>query len=230
MRLGSAELRQLPLGIVVLGVGHEGDELAHAAGQLLAQHGQQAGWGDLTLVLTHKLGDVDGLAIGDHGVGAVAEVAAILYAGGHDVDGLLMAKLLVGFEGDVEDAFAQAHERVLGTVCGLGEEGQRVAVAEHIDALAYDFLVLLHGGIAIADAVDGKHLEEGEHLLQEGAAEDVGTRHEDGGAVHRAEYHQGVEQRIGVVATDDDGPVLGQVFLASHDKAAQRQADDGVHP
>ena len=95
-------------------------------------------------------------------------------------------------------------------------------MSQHFTTLGYNLLVLLHGSDAIADAEDGQHAEEGEHLLQEGLAEDVGTGHEDGATVHRTQDDQGVEQCAGVVAADDDGSILGEVFFASNRQTAHR--------
>ena len=109
---------------------------------------------------------------------------------------------------------------MLGAVCGLGEECEGKTVLEYVSALGDDLLVLLHGSISIADTEDGEHLEEGEYLLHEGFAEDIGTGHEDGGAIHRTQDDQRVEQCAGVVTADDDGSVLGQVLFALDDQAA----------
>ena len=82
-------------------------------------------------------------------------------------------------------------------------------MAQHLAALSDNLLVLLHGSNAIADTEDGEHFQKGKHLLQEGLAEDVGTGHEDCGAIHGTQDNQWVEQRTRVVGTDDDGAIFG---------------------
>ena len=86
---------------------------------------------------------------------------------------------------------------------------------QYIATLGNDLLILLYGSVAVADAEDREHTKEGEHLLQEGLAEDVGASHEDGGAIHSTQDNQRVEQCTGMVASDDYCSIFRQVLLAS---------------
>ena len=56
-----------------------------------------------------KLGHINGLPEINHGRAAVAEIVAIFDGGRDDVDGALVAELLVGIDGDVKQTLAHAH-------------------------------------------------------------------------------------------------------------------------
>ena len=119
---------------------------------------------------------------------------------------------------------------MLGAMCRFGKECQGEVVLQHLYALGDNLLILLHGSYTITDAEDGEHLQKGKHFLQQGLAEDVGTRHEDRSAIHSTQDDQWVEQRIGVVATDDDSPIFGQIFFAFYCQTAKRHFNDGIYP
>ena len=57
-----------------------------------------------------KLGHINGLPEINHGRAAVAEIVAVFDGGGDDVDGALVAELLVGIDGDVKQTLAHAHQ------------------------------------------------------------------------------------------------------------------------
>ena len=56
-----------------------------------------------------KFGHINGLPEINHGRAAVAEIVAVFDGGGDDVDGALVAELLVGIDGDVKQTLAHAH-------------------------------------------------------------------------------------------------------------------------
>jgi hypothetical protein len=117
---------------------------------------------------------------------------------------------------------------MLGTVRCLGKESQRIVMLEHLDTFGDYLFVLFNGCISVADTEDGQHLEEGKGLKQQRAAEDVGTGHEDGGTILRTQDGQRIEQGAGMVATDNNGTILGQVLLAFDHQSTQRHVDDRI--
>ena len=92
---------------------------------------------------------------------------------------------------------------------------------QYIATLGNDLLILLYGSVAVADAEDREHTKEGEHLLQEGLAEDVGAGHKDGAAILCSQDNQRVEQSAGMVTTDDNCSIFGQILLTFYHEATQ---------
>ena len=97
-----------------------------------------------------EIGHVDGFAVIDHCGAAIAEIITIFDSGRDDVNRCAFAKLAVGIEGNVEDAFAHAKQRVLGAMGALWENVELHAVANYINGLVHRFVVVAHGIHAIA--------------------------------------------------------------------------------
>ena len=125
-----------------------------------------------------ELGDINRLTEVNHRSAAVAEVVAVFDGGGDDIDGTLVAELLVGIHGDVEQALAHAQQRVLGAVHAFGEEVEVDMVVDDIDGFVERVVVLAHGSHAVTDAEDGQDAQKSQNLGHDRILEDVAARDE----------------------------------------------------
>ena len=127
-------LHDFPDGVVVLVVRDIGKELRNLVVEPVFQQVDVDGLVFFCGVF-EELGHVDRLAEVDHRRAAVAEVVAIFDGSGDDVNGMLVAKLLAGVNGDVEQAFAHAHQRVFGAMRAFGEEVEVDTIVDDIHSL-----------------------------------------------------------------------------------------------
>ena len=74
---------------------------------------------------------------------------------------------------DVEQTFAHAEQRMLGTVHAFGEEVKVHVIVNHIDSLVERVVVLAHGGHPVANAEDGQNAQKVQYLGNDWILEDV---------------------------------------------------------
>ena len=99
-------------------VRHPEDLLLDALGQLVPKRHDELRTGQVGVFL-HIFRHVDRLADIDGEIVPQMEIVAVLQAHRHDIDRLLIAEIIIGPQGNTEDAFAERQEGVLGLMPSL---------------------------------------------------------------------------------------------------------------
>ena len=170
------------------------------------------------LELLHERQHRYGLADVDDQVAVGVFVVVEVDAGGHDIE-RCVTQLTLRLTGDAEHALDQRQQLVSVVVSPFGHHAQRHPAQQHLFRLGKNFLVLGQTRLAVADAVDGQNLQEGEESTRGGFLEYVGARQKDDAAGQHRQHGHGLHQGVLMAGGDDVGTVFGQVLPTADDGA-----------